>query len=70
MKCSSYSHECELLLTHNVCFISDYSLRNGLLIFFLLVLPLLVVLVLVLLYVFRRDTLDPCLKGSLGRQLK
>ncbi|XP_042252592.1 disintegrin and metalloproteinase domain-containing protein 9 isoform X1 [Thunnus maccoyii] len=40
----------------------DYSLRNGLLIFFLLVLPLLVALVLVLLYVFRRDTLDPCLK--------
>lgn len=55
---------------HNVCFNSDYSLRNGLLIFFLLVLPLLVVLVLVLLYVFRRDTLDPCLKGSLGRRLK
>lgn len=48
----------------------DYSLRNGLLIFFLLVLPLLVVLVLVLLYMFRRDTLDPCLKGSLGRRLK
>lgn len=52
------------------CFPSDYSLRNGLLIFFLLVLPLLVLLVLVLLYVFRRDTLNPCLKGNLTSRLK
>lgn len=50
------------------CFVSDHSLRNGLLIFFLLVLPLLVALILVLLYVFRRDALDPCL--SVGRRLK
>lgn len=40
----------------------DYSLRNGLLIFFLLVVPLLVLLVLVLLFVFRRNTFDPCLR--------
>ncbi|XP_048101487.1 disintegrin and metalloproteinase domain-containing protein 9 [Alosa alosa] len=40
----------------------DHSLRNGLLIFFLLVVPLLVLLVLALLYVFRRDTLEPCLR--------
>ncbi|XP_028286678.1 disintegrin and metalloproteinase domain-containing protein 9 [Parambassis ranga] len=40
----------------------DYSLRNGLLIFFLLVVPVLVLVILVLLYIFRRDTLDPCLK--------
>ncbi|KAL0964801.1 hypothetical protein UPYG_G00329130 [Umbra pygmaea] len=40
----------------------DYSLRNGLLIFFLLVVPILVLVVLVLLYVFRRDSLEPCLK--------
>lgn len=40
----------------------DYSLRNGLLIFFLLVVPLLVLAVLLFLYMFRRDTLDPCLK--------
>lgn len=40
----------------------DYSLRNGLLIFFLLVVPLLVLVVLLSLYMFRRDTLDPCLK--------
>ncbi|XP_071319588.1 disintegrin and metalloproteinase domain-containing protein 9 isoform X2 [Trachinotus anak] len=47
----------------------DYSLRNGLLIFFLLVVPILVLLSLVLLYVFRRDTLDPCLKRRRkGRQ--
>lgn len=49
---------------------SDYSLRDGLLIFFLLVVPLLVVLILVLLYIFRRNTLDPCLKGSLTSRLK
>lgn len=48
----------------------DYSLRNGLLIFFLLVVPVLVLVILVLLYIFRRDTLDPCLKGSLTKQLK
>lgn len=41
----------------------DYSLRNGLLIFFLLVVPVLIVLILVLLYVFRRDSLK-CFKRS------
>ncbi|KAM8837490.1 disintegrin and metalloproteinase domain-containing protein 9 isoform 2-T2 [Spinachia spinachia] len=41
----------------------DHSLRDGLLIFFLLVVPVLVLLILVLLYFFRRDALDPCLKG-------
>ncbi|XP_026171510.1 disintegrin and metalloproteinase domain-containing protein 9 isoform X2 [Mastacembelus armatus] len=40
----------------------DYSLRNGLLIFFLLVVPVLVLIILVLLYVFRRQSFDPCLK--------
>ncbi|KAM7381470.1 hypothetical protein PAMA_012353 [Pampus argenteus] len=40
----------------------DYSLRNGLLIFFLLVVPLTILLILALLYIFRRDSLDPCLK--------
>ncbi|XP_053197546.1 disintegrin and metalloproteinase domain-containing protein 9 isoform X2 [Scomber japonicus] len=40
----------------------DYSLRNGLLIFFLLVVPLLSLVIVGFLYVFRRDTLDPCLK--------
>uniref|UniRef100_A0A3Q1GMD2 ADAM metallopeptidase domain 9b n=1 Tax=Acanthochromis polyacanthus TaxID=80966 RepID=A0A3Q1GMD2_9TELE len=40
----------------------DYSLRNGLLIFFLLVVPVLVFIVLALLYIFRRESLDPCLK--------
>ncbi|MEQ2195724.1 hypothetical protein XENOCAPTIV_017360, partial [Xenoophorus captivus] len=40
----------------------DYSLRNGLLIFFLLVVPLLIALILVLLYIFKRDSLDVCLK--------
>ncbi|KAG7228032.1 hypothetical protein INR49_005654 [Caranx melampygus] len=44
----------------------DYSLRNGLLIFFLLVVPILVLLILVLLYIFRRDALKPCL----GRRRK
>ncbi|KAG5855366.1 hypothetical protein ANANG_G00048330 [Anguilla anguilla] len=33
----------------------DYSLRNGLLIFFLLVVPLLILIALVLIYIFRRD---------------
>uniref|UniRef100_A0A8C6WWM8 Zgc:174164 n=1 Tax=Neogobius melanostomus TaxID=47308 RepID=A0A8C6WWM8_9GOBI len=40
----------------------DYSLRNGLLIFFLLVVPVLVLVILLFLYLFRRDSLDPCLK--------
>ncbi|XP_056153446.1 disintegrin and metalloproteinase domain-containing protein 9 [Lampris incognitus] len=46
----------------------DYSLRNGLLIFFLLVVPILVLIILALLYVFRRDSLDRCLKGSRARR--
>ncbi|XP_049916706.1 disintegrin and metalloproteinase domain-containing protein 9 [Epinephelus moara] len=46
----------------------DYSLRNGLLIFFLLVVPVLVLVILGLLFVFRRDSLDPCIKGA--RHLK
>lgn len=49
---------------------SDYSLRDGLLIFFLLVVPVVVLVILVLLYIFRRDSLDPCLKGSLTSRLK
>ncbi|KAI2658672.1 Disintegrin and metalloproteinase domain-containing protein 9 [Labeo rohita] len=40
----------------------DYSLRNGLLIFFLLVVPILVGLVIILLYVFRRDSFNRCVK--------
>ncbi|XP_047464293.1 disintegrin and metalloproteinase domain-containing protein 9 [Mugil cephalus] len=40
----------------------DYSLRDGLLIFFLAVVPLLVILILVLLFIFKRDTLNPCLR--------
>ncbi|XP_051530433.1 disintegrin and metalloproteinase domain-containing protein 9 [Myxocyprinus asiaticus] len=44
----------------------DYSLRDGLLIFFLLVVPVLVVLTIALLYVFRRDSLKRCLKGRLS----
>ncbi|KAM4624254.1 disintegrin and metalloproteinase domain-containing protein 9 isoform 2-T2 [Polymixia lowei] len=40
----------------------DHSLRNGLLIFFLLVVPVLVLLILFLLYIFKRDSLDLCLK--------
>ncbi|XP_034426955.1 disintegrin and metalloproteinase domain-containing protein 9 [Hippoglossus hippoglossus] len=40
----------------------DYSLRNGLLIFFLLVVPVVVLVVLALLYVFKRSSLDVCLK--------
>ncbi|XP_072523046.1 disintegrin and metalloproteinase domain-containing protein 9 [Salminus brasiliensis] len=46
----------------------DYSLRDGLLIFFLLVVPILVVLVIVFLYVFRRDLLDRCLKGPRSKR--
>ncbi|XP_055085700.1 disintegrin and metalloproteinase domain-containing protein 9 isoform X2 [Periophthalmus magnuspinnatus] len=42
----------------------DHSLRNGLLIFFLLVVPLLVVGFLLFLYLFRRETLEPCLKRT------
>ncbi|XP_017293991.1 disintegrin and metalloproteinase domain-containing protein 9 [Kryptolebias marmoratus] len=44
----------------------DYSLRNGLLIFFLLVVPILVAIILVFLYMFRRDSLDVCLKRKHG----
>ncbi|XP_062860045.1 disintegrin and metalloproteinase domain-containing protein 9 [Trichomycterus rosablanca] len=39
----------------------DYSLRDGLLIFFLLVLPILIFLIVVLLYVFKRDAFNRCL---------
>uniref|UniRef100_A0A3B1JYH8 ADAM metallopeptidase domain 9b n=1 Tax=Astyanax mexicanus TaxID=7994 RepID=A0A3B1JYH8_ASTMX len=46
----------------------DYSLRNGLLIFFLLVLPILVVLVIGFLYKFRRDLLGRCLKGRRSKR--
>ncbi|XP_056090481.1 disintegrin and metalloproteinase domain-containing protein 9 [Rhinichthys klamathensis goyatoka] len=45
----------------------DYSLRDGLLIFFLLVVPILVVLIIALLYVFRRDSLNCCIKGCPSR---
>lgn len=48
----------------------DHSLRNGLLIFFLLVVPVLILVILALLYVYRRDSLDPCLKGGLARRSK
>ncbi|XP_043109003.1 disintegrin and metalloproteinase domain-containing protein 9 [Puntigrus tetrazona] len=41
----------------------DYSLRNGLLIFFLLVVPVLVVLIIIFLYVFKRDSLSRCRKS-------
>ncbi|XP_077062075.1 disintegrin and metalloproteinase domain-containing protein 9 [Siphateles boraxobius] len=41
----------------------DYSLRDGLLIFFLLVMPILVVVIIALLYIFRRDSLNCCIKG-------
>jgi len=41
---------------------TDHSLRNGLLIFFLLVVPVLVIVILALLYIFKRDSLKPCLK--------
>nr|XP_023686609.1 disintegrin and metalloproteinase domain-containing protein 9-like [Paramormyrops kingsleyae] len=40
----------------------DYSLRNGLLIFFLLVLPILIVVALVLIYFFKRDWMRACLR--------
>ncbi|MFT7807306.1 disintegrin and metalloproteinase domain-containing protein 9-like isoform X1 [Arapaima gigas] len=40
----------------------DYSLRNGLLIFFLLVVPILIGIILALLYVFKRDSLKQCFK--------
>ncbi|CAL9699255.1 unnamed protein product [Knipowitschia caucasica] len=40
----------------------DHSLRDGLLIFFLLVLPLVAALVVLFLYLFRRDALQPCIK--------
>ncbi|XDV44868.1 hypothetical protein PO909_013086 [Leuciscus waleckii] len=45
----------------------DYSLRDGLLIFFLLVVPILVVLIIALLYVFKRDSLSCCIKGCPSR---
>lgn len=61
---------CNVPYSHMTFSTSDYSLRNGLLIFFLLVVPVLVFLILVLLYIFRRDSLDPCLKGSLANRLK
>ncbi|XP_030630898.1 disintegrin and metalloproteinase domain-containing protein 9 [Chanos chanos] len=48
----------------------DYSLRNGLLIFFLLVLPLLVLLIFAVLYVFKRDALTGCLRASRSRQYR
>uniref|UniRef100_A0A8C1KU77 Disintegrin and metalloproteinase domain-containing protein 9 n=1 Tax=Cyprinus carpio TaxID=7962 RepID=A0A8C1KU77_CYPCA len=40
----------------------DYSLRDGLLIFFLLVLPILVALIIILLYIFKRDSFNCCVK--------
>ncbi|KAI5619640.1 disintegrin and metalloproteinase domain-containing protein 9 precursor [Silurus asotus] len=46
----------------------DYSLRNGLLIFFLLVLPILLLLVFVLLYIFRRDSLNRCFRKRRSKQ--
>lgn len=58
-----------MFIIHRPLF-TDYSLRNGLLIFFLLVVPIVVLVVLVLLYIFRRESLDPCLKGSLVNRLK
>lgn len=59
-----------VLFIIHVALSTDYSLRNGLLIFFLLVVPIVVLVVLVLLYIFRRESLDPCLKGSLINRLK
>lgn len=47
---------------------SDYTLRNGLLIFFLLVLPVLVLLVLGFLYIFRRDSLNRCFRRRRSKQ--
>lgn len=50
-----------LLMCVCVCVLfTDYSLRNGLLIFFLLVLPILVLVVFGFLYIFRRDSLKRC----------
>ncbi|XP_053496653.1 disintegrin and metalloproteinase domain-containing protein 9 [Ictalurus furcatus] len=46
----------------------DYTLRNGLLIFFLLVLPVLVLLVLGFLYIFRRDSLNRCFRRRRSKQ--
>ncbi|XP_028976432.2 disintegrin and metalloproteinase domain-containing protein 9-like isoform X1 [Esox lucius] len=43
----------------------DYSRRNGLLIFFLLVVPVLILLV----FVFRRDSLEPCFQKLHRRKL-
>lgn len=40
----------------------DYSLRDGLLIFFLLVVPILVALIIILLYIFKRDSFNCCVK--------
>uniref|UniRef100_A0A8C0YDD7 ADAM metallopeptidase domain 9b n=1 Tax=Cyprinus carpio carpio TaxID=630221 RepID=A0A8C0YDD7_CYPCA len=40
----------------------NYSLRDGLLIFFLLVLPILVALIIILLYIFKRDSFNCCVK--------
>ncbi|KAF4084551.1 hypothetical protein AMELA_G00107420 [Ameiurus melas] len=46
----------------------DYTLRNGLLIFFLLVLPVLVLLVFGFLYIFRRDSLNRCFRRRRSKQ--
>ncbi|MCJ8738079.1 hypothetical protein PDJAM_G00031500 [Pangasius djambal] len=46
----------------------DYSLRNGLLIFFLLVLPILVLAVFAFLYIFRRDSLNRCFRGRRSKR--
>ncbi|XP_018616780.1 disintegrin and metalloproteinase domain-containing protein 9 isoform X2 [Scleropages formosus] len=45
----------------------DYSLRNGLLIFFLLVVPVLILIILALLYVFKRDLMKQCFRRRLPR---
>ena len=44
--------------------VSDYSLRDGLLIFFLLVVPVLILITLLLLYNFRRGSLTACMKAT------
>ncbi|XP_060795248.1 disintegrin and metalloproteinase domain-containing protein 9 [Neoarius graeffei] len=46
----------------------DYSLRNGLLIFFLLVLPILVLAVLAFLYIYRRDSVNKCFRGRRSKR--
>ncbi|XP_068610910.1 disintegrin and metalloproteinase domain-containing protein 9 [Brachionichthys hirsutus] len=46
----------------------DHSLRNGLLIGFLLGVPVLIVLILVLLFIFNRESLDPCRYKSRNAQ--